>query len=349
MSFVGPEEVNVVDVGTPDPGPTEVLVETTVSAVSAGTELLVYHGDVDAETAADETLPGLSGDLSYPLRYGYAVVGTVVEAGDAVDDRWLGERVFGYNPHESHFLAEPEHLLPVPDGIAPETAALFANTETAVNFLLDGAPRIGERVAVFGQGVVGLLTTGLCAAADLDSLVAVEPHADRRAVATALGADATVDPTATADPVTAVREASGSPERLVESDDPVPGVDLAVEVSGRPETLETAVEATRYDGRVLVGSWYGTKRAEIGLGDHYHRGRIAVESSQVSTIAPELRGRWDRERRRETAWKRLRRLETRRDITDRLVTDTIPVSEAGRAYDRLTHEPESTLQVLLTY
>ena len=104
-------------------------------------------------------------------------------------------------------------------------------------------------------------------------------------------------------------------------------------MSGRPETLETAVETTRFDGRVLVGSWYGTKRADLGFGDHFHRGRVTVRSSQVTTIAPELRGRWDRDRRRETAWRELRRLDDEIDVTDRLVTD----------------ETEPTLQLLFTY
>lgn len=335
IEFSASREVDVVDVDPPAPDRGEVLVETTVSAVSAGTELLAYRGDLDPETAADEALEALSGDLSYPLRYGYSVVGTVAAVGDGVDPSWRGETVFGFNPHEGRFLASTEELQPVPDGIGPETAALFANTETAVNFALDGAPRIGERIAVFGQGVVGLLTTALLSRSPAADVVAVEPRPDRRALADALGADATVDPSAV-DASEALRDRTG-------------GVDLAVEVSGRPETLETAVEATRFGGRVLVGSWYGTKRAEIGFGDHFHRGRVAVESSQVSTIAPELRGRWDADRRRETAWRELRRLQVEDRIADRLVTDRFDVEDAPAAYRRLADDAEPTVQVLFTY
>jgi len=330
VQFVAPGEIDVVELEQSDPEPNEVVVETMISAISAGTELLVYHGDVDERTAADEELPALDGTLSYPIRYGYAAVGRVTSLGDRVDPAWRGRRVFAFNPHESHFSASPENVHPIPDGIGPERAAFFANVETAINFALDAAPRIGEQVVVFGQGVIGLLTTAVLSETPVETLIAVEPRDDRRELAERMGADVTIDPEAR-DPAAAIEELTG-------------GVDIAIEVSGRPSTLESAVEATRYDGRVLVGSWYGTKRAEIGLGDHYHRGRISVESSQVSTISPELRGRWSKRRRRETAWRWLREIDVEEFITHRF-----HVSEADEAYRQLTDRPEETLQVLFRY
>ena len=330
VRFVGPNEVEVVDHGPAEPGAGEVLVETHVSAISAGTELLVYRGEVDGETAADAELPALEGTLSYPLRYGYAAVGEVTAVGRRVDPGWRGRTVFGFNPHESAFTARPEELLAVPTDIDPERATFLANTETAVNFLLDAAPRIGERVAVFGQGVVGLLTTRLLAEAPLERLVTVEPDPKRRALSATMGADSVVDP-GECDPVEAVREATG-------------GADVAIEVSGRPSTLEAAVEATRYGGRVVVGSWYGTKREPLALGDHFHRNRIEIESSQVSTIAPEIRGRWNRQRRRELAWSRLAEIDV-----ESLVTHRLPIEEAPDAYRLLAEEPPGAVQVLLTY
>jgi len=340
VEFVGPERVDVVAIDEPDPAPDEAVVEASVSAVSAGSELLAYRGELDPDTVADEELPSLDGDLSYPLRYGYAAVGRVTAVGDAVDPAWRDRTVFAFNPHESRFAVSPDGLRPVPDGIGPETATLFANAETAVTLTLDAAPRIGERVAVFGEGVVGLLTTALLARSGAETVVAVEPREDRRSLAAEFGADAVVDPSrhdGRAGVVDAVRERAGD------------GVDLAVEVSGRPETLETAVETTRFDGRVVVGSWYGTKRADLGFGDHFHRGRVSVQSSQVTTIAPELRGRWDRDRRRETAWRELRRLDDDLDVTDRLVTDRVPVADAPTAYRRLADERDATRQILFTY
>lgn len=330
VRFVGPENVDVVGVDPPTPEPEGVVVETTCSAVSAGTELLVYHGNVDSETIVDEKLPALSGTFSYPLRYGYAAVGYVTALDDRVDSDWLGRRVFAFNPHESHFRAAPEDLHPVPEGIETERAAFFANVETAINFALDAAPRIGECVAVFGQGVVGLLTTAILSEMPIETLVAVEPLDRRRELAARLGADETIDPNAR-NPVEAIESVTG-------------GVDIAIEVSGSPSTLESAVKSTRYGGRVVVGSWYGTKRESINLGDHYHRGRISIESSQVSTLAPELSGRWDKARRRATTWRRLREIDL-----EPLITHRYDIRAAEKAYQQLTERPEETIQVLLTY
>lgn len=329
VEFVGPRSVEVRETPVPEPDPGEVRVSTTVSAISPGTELLVYAGDAPSEMAADGTIDAIEGTLSFPLRYGYAAVGEVAAAGDDVPAGWLGETVFAFHPHASHFLAEPSELHRVPADCPPEAAALLPNVETAVNLVLDGRPRIGERVALFGQGVVGLLTTGLLSAFPLASLVAVEPLANRRRAAEAFGAGETLDP-GEAD----VRE------RLGDAD----GLDLAYEVSGDPAALDDALAATGYDGRVVVGSWYGEKRADLDLGGRFHRSRISLHSSQVSTVDPALRGRWSKERRLGVAWRRLADVDV-----SRLVTHRVPVESAPEAYRLLDEEPDSAVVVLLTY
>jgi threonine dehydrogenase-like Zn-dependent dehydrogenase len=164
LVFVGPRRVDVVEEAEAPPRAGEVLVRTRVSAISAGTELLVYRGELPAGLALDETLPALAGaSFAYPVRYGYAAVGDVVAVGAGVAATWRGRRVFGFAPHASTFVAAVADVYPVPDGLDAERAALFASMETAVNLVLDGAPRLGERVAVIGQGVVGLLATAVLA------------------------------------------------------------------------------------------------------------------------------------------------------------------------------------------
>lgn len=346
--FAGPREVEVRAEPSPDPGPDEVAVRGELSAVSAGTELLVYRGEVSSELAADETLDALAGSLSYPLSYGYAAVGRVIDVGADVDPGWLDERVFAFHPHASEFAVPVDEVSPVPAGVSDEAAALLPNVETAVNLLLDGSPRIGERTVVFGQGVVGLLTTALLRESPLSALVTVEPRERRRALSRAFGADASVDPTER-DVAAAVRELSRDkgalPDEGLERDSSAPaGADLAFELSGDPAALDAAIDATGYGGRVVVGSWYGTKTAELSLGGRFHRSRIRLISSQVSTIAPERRGRWTKPRRIETAWRWLDRLDV-----DRLVTHRFPVEEAAEAYELLEDRPDEAVQVLLTY
>ncbi len=311
-----------VEVGSPEEG--EVVVETTVSAISAGTELLVYRDELPAEMPLDETIDSLDGAFSYPLSYGYAAVGSVVESGPGVDETWLERTVFAFEPHQSRFRTPVDSLRPLPDGVSPEAGTLFPTVETATNLVLDSQPRLGERAVVFGAGVVGLCTTRLLSSFPLANLTVVEPLETRRQTALEMGADEALSPEAVADRVA--------------------DVDLAIELSGQPTVLDDALGAVGYGGRVVVGSWYGTKRAPVDLGTRFHRNRIDIVSSQVSTINPALRGRWDTDRRADCAFEWLERIDT-----DRLISHRIPFANAPDAYRQLDQRPDSTLQVVLTY
>ena len=328
LYFEGPREVSVRERPIPDPGPGEVRVRTERSAVSPGTELLVYRDEMP-DVQADATIDAIDGPLSYPLRYGYSAVGRVTATGRDVADEWDGRRVFAFNPHESHFLAEPSNLLPVE--LAPETAVFVANMEAAVGFVMDAQPSVGERVVVFGQGPVGLLTTALLAEFPLETLVTVDCYADRRALSRAFGADAALAPD---DDVGDVVTDGGA----------VDGADLTVELSGDPTALDDGIGVTGYAGRVLVGSWYGSKDAVLDLGGEYHRSHIRIRSSQVSRIDPDHAGRWDTDRRLELARDRLRETDT-----DALVTHRFHVDRADEAYRLLDERKDEAVQVVLTY
>lgn len=344
--FTAPGDVEVLEEPVSDPGPGEVRVRAEVSAISPGTEMLIYRGEVRPDLEKDATLDALSGSFSYPFSYGYAVVGTVNAVGEGVDPGWLDETVFAFHPHAGEFLVPADEVSAVPPDVAPRTAALLSNVETAVNLVLDGSPRIGERAVVFGQGVVGLLTTALLAESPLSSLLTVDLYDRRRRLSEAYGADGSIDP-GERDPVAAVRDRirdrPRAPNGIPGRDSP-DGADLAYELSGDPAALDDAVGVTGYAGRVIVGSWYGNETAELSLGGRFHRSRIRLISSQVSTIAPERRGRWTRARRLAAAWRRLGSLDV-----DPLITHRVPVEDAPDAYRLLDERPDEAVQVLLEY
>ncbi|UPM42747.1 zinc-dependent alcohol dehydrogenase [Halocatena salina] len=326
LYFTAPHETELRTT-TFDPAADEVVVETRISAINCGTELLVYRGEVPTELPADKTIDALDGDLSFPLRYGYAAVGEIVSTGRAVTDDRIGQHVFAFNPHESRFATQPDTLVSVPDDLTGETMAILPAVETATSLVLDGRPRVGERVVVFGAGVVGLCTIGVLSAFPLERLVAVDPLSDRREHAQKMGADEAIAP--------------NDLSAVTRNED---GMDLVYELSGRPAVLDDAISVAGYDSRVVVGSWYGIKQAPIDLGTNFHRDRITIESSQVSTLSPELRGRWSKSRRVDTALDQLRTLPVAS-----LITHRIPFTDAPSAYRLLDEGSESPLQVLLTY
>ena len=331
LYFTAPGQIAVCDEAMDAPADGEVLVQTLLSGISPGTESLIHRGQFPQDLSLDENISALSGGFSYPLKYGYAAVGRVLAAGQGVDPAWEGRRVFAFNPHESHFLAAPEELLPLPDDLSIEDAVFLPNMETAVNFVLDGAPRIGERVAVFGQGIVGLLTAALLARFPLSALVTLDRYPLRREASRSLGAHLSLDP-AEEDTIDQASEALSG------------GADLSFELSGSPAALDQAIALTGFDGRIMIGSWYGQKRASLDLGGLFHRSRIRLISSQVSTLAPELTGRWTKSRRFDLAWEMLRLVRPSRWITHRF-----PIGQAAQAYSLLDQTPESAIQIVFTY
>lgn len=326
VEHTAPRTVRLVEEALDPPGAGQVLVATRVSAISAGTELLVHRGEVAAGEALDETLEALGGRFAWPVRYGYAAVGDVVTLGPLAPRELLGRRVFAFQPHRSHFVAAASELVPLPADLDCGTAALLPSMETALSLIMDARPVPGERVLVAGQGVIGLLVTALLARMPLAAIVAVDPLPARRRAALALGATAAIEP--------------GDAARALGAD----GADVAFELSGDPSALDQAIRATGREGRVVVGSWYGTRRAAVELGTHFHRGRLTVRSSQVSRIDPALAGRWSKARRLAFALELLRRIRP-----GALITHRFPVERAAAAFHLLDTSPGDVLQVLLTY
>jgi 2-desacetyl-2-hydroxyethyl bacteriochlorophyllide A dehydrogenase len=336
LYFTAPYRVEVREECLPHPAPGQVLVQTVVSAISPGTELLVFRGQAPADMPADETITALSGALTFPLKYGYAAVGRVIAVGSSAEQDWQGRLVFAFHPHVSHFLCAPADLLPAPDSLTPEEAVFLPNMETAVNFLMDGHPLIGERVVVFGQGVVGLLTTALLVRVPLSRLITLDRYAFRRERSRELGAHASLD--AAKDDVLARLQV------CLQEEQGAAGADLTYELSGNPAALDQAISVTGFNGRVVIGSWYGQKRTDLNLGGRFHRSRIRLISSQVSTIAPEWGGRWNKGRRLQVAWQMLQHVRPAHLITHRL-----PFEQASQAYALLDQHPEEAIQVLFTY
>lgn len=320
--------VELRDEPLPATAPGEVRVRAIASAISHGTEMLVYRGEVPADLALD--LPTLRGGFDFPIKYGYASVGRVVEVGAGVESIAMGALVFVHHPHQNEYVVDADLAFPLPDGVDPEAATLLANLETATNVVLDAHPHLGARVVVLGQGVVGLLVTQLLRRAGASLVVAVDPIAMRRELARRRGAHEAVAPDGA---LAAVRDLTGGV-----------GADMAIEASGKPAALAAALDLVAFQGTIVVCSWYGAKPVALPLGAAFHRRRLRLVSSQVSNLDPGLAPRWDRARRLAFA----RSLLAEADLS-RLITHRFPLAAAADAYRLVEDHPDETLQVLFTY
>lgn len=325
--FTAPRQLEICETALPPLRDDEVLVESLCSAISAGTEMLVYRGEFPSLHDAHDAV---SSELKYPLAYGYACVGVVQDIGKSIDTEWKGKFVFSFQPHTTHFAAKPENLFAIPHSLSPENACFLPNMETAVNLVQDGAPILGERVLVLGQGVVGLLTASLLSEFPLENLTVVDAIDLRRKALNVQSRGSKVN--------------NLSPNDLQPSTFNIQPFDLVFELTGSPSVLNTAIECTAFSGRIVIGSWYGQKRSEIDLGGSFHRSRIKLISSQVSTISPELSGRWDKSRRFGAAWQALERIQPQKWITHRY-----SLKDAARAYQLLEDHPQEAIQVIFEY
>ena len=326
--FTAPRTVEFRPERVPPPGPEEVRVRATASALSQGTEMLVYRGEVPDALPLD--LPTLAGSFGFPIKYGYTTVGCVLDVGVGVENLAPGAPVFVHHPHQGLFVVPAKLSVRLPDELDPLLGLFVANLETAVNVIHDTPIRLGETALVFGQGVLGLLITQLLKIAGAGRVLAVDPLKKRRDLAIVVGADGALEPDDLPGSIldmTAGRRA-----------------DVVVEASGSGAALQAAIDSVVVEGTVVVASWYGTKPVTLYLGERFHRGRVRLRSSQVGSMSPDLSPRWDRSRRMETVLDLLPRLRLKE-----LISHRFPFEKAPDAYRLVDKHPGEVVQVILTY
>ncbi|BBA35820.1 alcohol dehydrogenase zinc-binding domain protein [Methylocaldum marinum] len=332
---VAPQSVAIQEIDLPAPRAGELLIKALCSAISPGTESLIFRGGVPANLPKDTRIGGLEGDFGYPFRYGYALVGEVAAVGADGDRDWLGQRVFAYHPHQNYAVVDKEDCLVLPEDVPAERALFLANMESALNLVFDAAPLPGERIMVFGQGIVGLLTTAILSRFPLGELITAEPLGFRRQKSTEMGAALAINPTVG-------RELAALKDCLFY--DGADGLDAAIEVSGNASALNQAIELTGFSGRIVIGSWYGESAAPLEFGSHFHRQRIRLISSQVSTIDPQLSGRWNKKRRLDLAWEWLAEIRP-----ERLITHHFAPSACQEAFELVESKQAGVLQPIFEY
>ena len=324
LQFVAPRRLALVEVDLPELTPGCVHVRTLYSGISSGTELLAYRGDIPPDLPLDETIGALGGTFSYPFRYGYSAVGLVERSTSRLE---TGALLFAFHPHQDQFICPAETAMALPD-VSARIATLFPLVETALQIKLDAGEVSGSIVVVLGLGAVGLLVSMLLKEAGA-IIVGVDPSSTRRDLAKGLGIDAS-DPSEVHARLTA--------------DTGMEGVPLVIEVSGNPLALASALPLLAHEGTVLVASWYGRKNVTLPLGAEFHRRRLSIRSSQVSTIPSRLQARWSIESRRREAARLLKQL----PLSD-IASHEFPFELAADAYAALDRGDDRLVHVALSY
>jgi len=250
-------------------GPAEVRVRTRFSAISRGTESIVYRNEVPVAEHERMRAPFQSGNFPCPVKYGYISVGDV-EAGP---ETLIGRTVFCLHPHQDRYVVPASAVTPIPDAVPAERAILAANLETAINGIWDAGPGIGDRIAVIGGGAVGCLLAWLAARIPGCDVELIDINEARRATAERLGARFATPATARDD------------------------VDIVLHASGNPAGLSCALDIAGREARIVELSWFGQKPATLSLGGAFHSRRLTLQSSQVGSLPANRQARWDFQRR----------------------------------------------------
>lgn len=321
LLFVAPRQVEVSAVEVPEPGPGQLLVRSLWSGISTGTELLGYRGLLDPDLPLDERIGTLGGTFRYPFAYGYSCVGTVERSAGSTP---AGALVFAFHPHQDRFVLPEADAVVLPARTDPRIATLFPLVETSLQLSLEAGPVAHESLVVLGLGPVGILTALLLQRSGA-TVLAADPLDKRRQLARALGV-----------PAAAPEELPG---RV-----PPGGVPLLVELSGTPGALADGLALLAHEGTALVGSWYGAQPVPLPLGGAFHRRRLTIRSSQVSTIPAALAGRWDVSRRRSVTGELLDVLPL-----SALATTEVAFEDAPAAYSALDRREPGVVHVALRY
>jgi threonine dehydrogenase-like Zn-dependent dehydrogenase len=286
------------------------------SGLSRGTERLVFDGRVPQGEHERMRMPTQEGNFPFPVKYGYSAVGTVENGPSALK----GRTVFALHPHQTRFVIGDATVVPVPDTVPPKRAVLTANLETALNVLWDGEAKAGQKIAVVGGGLVGLLVAGLAAKPTGAKVTLIDKDPARAELAKKMGATFAL-------PDAAPR-----------------GFELVIHTSATEAGLTLALDIAGFEAIVVEASWYGDKRVSVPLGGAFHSQRLRLISSQVGSVAPSHRARFTHRQRMEEA---LRLLAD--DRFDALLGEEVPFEELPQHLPRLLAPDAKGVGALVRY
>lgn len=359
---IAPRSPELREYDEPALGPRQIRIRTEFASPKHGTELVAYRSEPAANRPYDPELgcvmprPQSEPGGRFPMRLGNMAVGTVSETGPEATRFRVGDRVFGHLPIRETHTVEETDADPLPEGLSAE-AAVCLDPAVMMMAMRYADIRLGDQVAVFGLGALGLMGVQMARLAGADKVFAVDPIAPRRELAVRLGADVAVDPLAEGgDAGLAIRRQAGgsSPigsaerRRVLGGYREAPtqtgqlGVDVAVESSGSVQALHQAIRATRFGGTVCVISFYGGDAAGLRLGEEFHVNALQLVSARSESLPLRDAPGWSLQRLVEVA---LGWLVSGRLRTEGIISPIVPFDAAAEAYREIDEHPERSIKL----
>ncbi len=336
--LTAPGQIEFREYSEPKLEANEVRIRAIVSGIKHGTEMTLYRGKTPFATRSFDPVFRMfmpqDGHGLYPLNLGSWLVGEIIEVGSAVTRFKVGDKVHGGMAHRPTNVRPEDTLFPLALNMKPETALFTDPAIFALGAIHDAQIKVGDKVAIFGMGVLGLLAVQIARLNGAESVFAVDTIDNRLELARQVGADVALN-AKECDPAVEIKNLTGKR-----------GVDVAIDISGAYSALHSAIRCIQMCGLIVSASYYsGTPQIELGAEWHHNRPTF-VSSMPVWGNPHRCHPLWDLKRTEETA---LRLLENGRLITDPLISKRYRYADAVAAYQFVDQHPEETLKTLLYY
>jgi threonine dehydrogenase-like Zn-dependent dehydrogenase len=312
---------------------TDVRVRSEFAAPKHGTELAFYKGSVPARGTLDTEYqiwrPG-EASWGYPNQMGNMIVGQVEEVGPAVDEIAMGDRVCLYSGFQEICVASQDDVWKMPAELSWKSAVCLDPADFAFGAVRDGHVRIGDAVAVFGLGAIGLMCIQLALLAGANPVIGVDHLANRRTVAKQLGATMALDP-AGCDPALEIKRATGKR-----------GVDVAIDFRGSAVSMQAALRAVAYGGNVVAGAMPAPYPAGLDLGAEAHINVPNIIFSRACSQPHRDHPRWNNRRTYESCWQLL----CEGKLTgEPIVGPIIAFEDLLSEYPKIAHDPGKIIKL----
>lgn len=335
-----PRTMHAREYEEPELSPGQVRVQSVLTGIKSGTEMALYRGTTPFLTHRFDLETRLFGPRSpdsapfYPWRPGSWGVGKIIEVGEGVERFQKGERVHGPFSHKPTHVMHESRLFPLGD-LTPEAALLSDPALFALAIVHDAEVKVGDRVAIFGMGAIGLLAVQVAKLQGARTVIAVDRLNSRLEAARRFRADELLNPTH-ADAGTIIKELTGGK-----------GVDVAMEISGSTAALHDCIRCVHVAGLVVAGAYYQGDAMGLRLGEEWHHNRPTLKSSMAVWDCPHRAyPMWNEERLNETA---LHLLASGKLDTEGIITHRFPYEQVPEAYDLVDQHPEQVIKAAITY